>query len=283
MSIETLKEHRSFGGTQGFYRHQSPRCGPMRFAVYQPPRPEACPVVFYLSGLTCTEENAVNKAGAQRVAAELGLIVVMPDTSPRGAGYPGEDEDWDFGTGAGFYVDATEEPWSGRYQMYSYVTAELPALIDKHFPSAGPGARAITGHSMGGHGALVAALRAPEAWRAVSALAPIAAPTRVPWGEKAFSGYLGQNREVWSDYDACALLRRHGPRPGTILVDQGTADGFLEEQLRPELLREACDEVGQSLELRLRDGYDHSYFFVASFIEDHLRHLASALRDRDRS
>ena len=238
---------------------------------------ERLPVLFYLSGLTCTAENFTGKAGAQRLASELGLIVVAPDTSPRGAGCPGEDDDWDFGTGAGFYVDATVPPWSERYRMFSYVNDELPALIDAAFPTRGPSHRGILGHSMGGHGALVMALRHPERWRSVSAFAPITAPTRVPWGQKAFAGYLGDDRLAWNDYDACELVKRR-QHPTTILVDQGDADRFLETQLQPELFVSACRAAGQPLELRMQPGYDHSYYFIATFIEDHLRHHAAHLR-----
>ena len=277
--LETLEEHASFGGTTGFYSHDSEACGgPMRFAVYQPPQAKEgpVPVVFFLSGLTCTADNFTTKAGAQRVAAELGLLLVMPDTSPRGAGYPGEDEGWDFGTGAGFYVDATEAPWSARYRMYSYVTEELPALVDAAFPTKGPAHRSVFGHSMGGHGALVLGLREPTKWRSISALSPIVAPTQVPWGHKAFGGYLGEDREAWKAYDATELVAKT-QHPAPILIDQGTADGFLEEQLRPELFQAACASAGQALELRMQDGYDHSYYFIASFIDDHLRHHAAAL------
>ena len=277
--LETLEEHASFGGTTGFYSHDSEACGgPMRFAVYQPPQAKEgpVPVVFFLSGLTCTADNFTTKAGAQRVAAELGLLLVMPDTSPRGAGYPGEDEGWDFGTGAGFYVDATEAPWSARYRMYSYVTEELPALVDAAFPTKGPAHRSVFGHSMGGHGALVLGLREPTKWRSISALSPIVAPTQVPWGHKAFGGYLGEDREAWKAYDATELVAKT-QHPAPILIDQGTADGFLEEQLRPELFQAACASAGQALELRMQDGYDHSYFFIASFIDDHIAHHAKAL------
>lgn len=271
-AVSTIKEHASFGGVQGFYRHQSTACGgPMSFAVYRPAEAvagEPCPVVLYLSGLTCTEENVTAKAGAQRVCAELGALFVAPDTSPRGARYPGEDDDWDFGTGAGFYVDATVEPWSARYRMYSYV-AELRGLIDAEFAT---GAWSITGHSMGGHGALVLGLREPDRWRRVSALAPISAPMQCPWGVKAFTGYLGPDRESWKAYDATELVHRR-PRADTILVDQGDRDPFLDEQLQPELLAAACNDAGQHLELRMQPGHDHSYYFVATFIEDHLRFL----------
>lgn len=275
--METLKEHASFGGVQGYYRHDSRACGgPMELSVYVPPGAGPFPVVYFLSGLTCTADNFTTKAGAQRVASELGLIVVAPDTSPRGAGVAGEDDDWDFGTGAGFYVDATEPPWSVRYRMYTYVREELPALVDASFPTKGPTHRAVFGHSMGGHGALVLALREPGAYRSVSALAPIVAPSRVPWGQKAFTGYLGAERAAWRRYDASELVRER-QHPTTILIDQGTSDAFLETQLRPALFEEACRETGQALELRMQPGYDHSYFFVATFVEDHLRHHAACL------
>jgi S-formylglutathione hydrolase len=282
MTFESLSERRCFGGTQGFYRHTSRACGgPMELSVFVPPGADRSPkpVLYYLSGLTCTADNFTAKAGAQRVAAELGLILVAPDTSPRGAGYPGEDDDWDFGTGAGFYVDATEAPWSERYRMYSYVTRELPELIDAHFPTRGEHARGIFGHSMGGHGALIIALREPERWRSVSALAPIVNPSECPWGHKAFTGYLGSDREAWRRYDACVLVGETR-RSDTILVDQGSADAFVREQLMPERFVEACERAGQSLELNMREGYDHSYYFVASFVESHLRHHARALGDR---
>ena len=275
--LESVLEKRSFGGVQGVYKHESAECGgPMEFGVYVPPGEGPFPVVYFLSGLTCTWANFTEKAGAQRVAAELGLIVVTPDTSPRGAGYPGEDESYDFGSGAGFYVDATEEPWSARYRMYSYVTQELPALIDEAFPTKGKSHRSVFGHSMGGHGALVIGLREPSAWRSISALSPIVAPSQVPWGHKAFGGYLGPDEEHWKAYDATELVRsrRH---EAPILIDQGIADGFLLEQLRPELFESACRAAGQELSLRMHEGYDHSYYFIASFVEDHLRHHAKHL------
>lgn len=278
MSFERISESRCFGGSQGFYRHVSDNCGPMELSVFVPPHSagQRLPVLYYLSGLTCSADNFTGKAGAQRLAAELGIIVVAPDTSPRGAGYPGEDDDWDFGTGAGFYVDATVAPWSQRYRMYSYVSEELPARIDEAFPTRGPGHRAIMGHSMGGHGALVIGLRAPAEWRSISALSPIVAPARVPWGHKAFRGYLGEDRAAWRAYDACERVaeRQH---PSTILIDQGTADKFLDDKLKPELFVEACRKADQALELRMQEGYDHSYYFVASFIADHLRHHAALL------
>ncbi len=272
MDYQPLKAHRSFGGIQGFYRHESDSCGPMEFSVYQPPQiaDGPCPVVYFLSGLTCTPENFTAKSGGQRIAAELGLIIVCPDTSPRGAGYPGEEDHWDVGTGAGFYVDATTEPWRQRYNMYTYVTEELPDLIDRNFPTQGPDARSIFGHSMGGHGALVAGLRAPRAWCSISALAPITAPTEVPWGQKAFTLYLGRDTDSWRAYDACQLVAA-SVHPNTILIDQGGDDQFL-NQLCPERFKSACEQAGQSLELHIRPGYDHSYYFVSSFTENHLRH-----------
>jgi S-formylglutathione hydrolase len=232
-------------------------------------------VLTYLAGLTCTEETFLAKGGAPRLAAELGLMLVAPDTSPRGAGYPGEEADWDFGTGAGFYLDATQAPWSARYRMSSYVTRELPALIAEHLP-AQPGREGIFGHSMGGHGALVLALRQPGRYASVSAFAPICAPMQVPWGQKAFGGYLGPDPEAWREWDASELVRRGAKLP-TPLVDQGTQDKFLEAQLRPEILKDACVSVGQTLNLRMQEGYDHSYHFVSTFMEDHLRHHAAAL------
>ena len=276
--IETLSEQRCHGGVQGFYRHHSTSCaGPMRLAVYQPPQAarQTCPVLYYLAGLTCTEETATIKAGAQRLAAELGLVLVMPDTSPRGTGIDGATGDWEFGEGAGFYVDATEAPWAARFRMRSYVADELPALIAEHFP-VDPARSGIFGHSMGGHGALTIALRHPGRYRSVSAFAPIVAPSQVPWGRKALPRYLGADERRWADYDACELVRRQ-TFPGTILIDQGEADGFLEAQLKPELFDQACAEAGQALLLRRHPGYDHSYWFIGSFIDDHLRHHASAL------
>ena len=276
--IETLSEQRCHGGVQGFYRHHSTSCaGPMRLAVYQPPQAarQTCPVLYYLAGLTCTEEAATIKAGAQRLAAELGLVLVMPDTSPRGTGIDGAAGDWEFGEGAGFYVDATQTPWAARFRMHSYVANELPALIAEHFP-VDPARSGIFGHSMGGHGALTIALRYPTRYRAVSAFAPIVAPSQVPWGRKTLPRYLGADERSWADYDACELVRRQ-TFPGTILIDQGEADAFLEAQLKPELFDQACAEAGQALLLRRHPGYDHSYWFISSFIDDHLRHHAEAL------
>jgi S-formylglutathione hydrolase len=277
-SVETLSEQCCHGGVQGFYRHASVACGgPMRFALYLPPQAKrrACPVLYFLAGLTCTEETATIKAGAQRLAAELGLALVMPDTSPRNTGLEGATGDWEFGEGAGFYLDATQAPWSARFRMRDYVLNELPALLAAQF-SVDVARAGVCGHSMGGHGALTLALAHPDRYRSVSAFAPIVAPSRVPWGQKAFARYLGDDRDAWADYDACALVGRQ-TFPGTILIDQGEADRFLAEQLRPELFERACAEVGQSLRLRRQPGYDHSYWFIGTFIDDHLRHHAKAL------
>jgi len=280
-SYETLSEHRAFGGVVGFYRHaaQATRCA-MRFAVFTPPQAKQRrrPVLYYLAGLTCTEETFMIKAGAQRVAAELGLMLVAPDTSPRGVPLAGDSDSWDFGVGAGFYLDATEEPWARHYRMYSYVTRELPELVETHFP-ADADRRGILGHSMGGHGALTAALKNPTRYGSVSALAPICAPRSCPWGQKAFSGYLGPDHGQWAEHDATELVRRltDGPQRPPMLVDQGLADQFLERQLLPDLLEEACAQVGQRLTLRRQAGYDHGYYFVSTFIEDHLRHHARCL------
>lgn len=278
-AIETLSEQHCHGGLQGFYRHQSSSCaGSMRFGVYQPPQAarQPCPVLYYLAGLTCTEETATIKAGAQRLAAELGLVLVMPDTSPRSTGIDGATGDWEFGEGAGFYVDATEAPWAARFRMHSYVADELPALIASHF-AVDPSRSGIFGHSMGGHGALTLALKYPTRYRSVSAFAPIVAPSQVPWGRKALPRYLGPDERTWADHDACELVRRQ-TFAGTILIDQGEADPFLEAQLKPELFDQACAEAGQALLLRRHPGYDHSYWFISSFIDDHLRHHAEALR-----
>jgi S-formylglutathione hydrolase len=276
--MDRQSERRVFGGRQTVYSHDSESCGPMELSVFLPPQAEQgpCPVIYYLSGLTCSWKNVTEKGGFQRVAAELGIIVVAPDTSPRGAGCPGEDDDWDFGTGAGFYVDATVAPWAERYRMFSYVTEELPRLVDASFRTKGTEHRSIFGHSMGGHGALVIGLRQPDRWRSISALSPIVAPTQVPWGHKAFVGYLGEDRAAWERYDATKLVVA-AQHPNPILIDQGTADGFLEEQLRPELFAEACAAAGQALELRMQPGYDHSYYFIATYMEDHLRHHARFL------
>lgn len=280
MALELLSEHRCFQGWQRFYRHESAAIGlPMRFSVFVPEQAGRgrVPVLFYLAGLTCTEETFMIKAGAQRWAARHGLMLVSPDTSPRGAGVPGEDDDWDFGTGAGFYLDATQEPWRRHYRMESYVAGELFGIATRDLP--GDAARAgIFGHSMGGHGALVLALRHPGQYRSVSAFAPIAAPSRCPWGEKAFAGYLGPDRSAWAHYDASALMARsRAPFPGGILIDQGLADKFLAEQLHPEAFEQACEQAGQPLQLRRHEGYDHGYYFISTFIEDHIRFHAERL------
>ncbi len=268
-------EYKCFGGKLGFYKHSSSTCnGEMRFAVYQPPQAtqEPVPILYFLSGLACTEETFMVKAGALQYAAKYGLMLVTPDTSPRNTGIPTEDDDWDFGTGAGFYVDATEEPWASHYRMYSYVVHELPALIAKHFPVQ-PDKQSIFGHSMGGHGALICALRNPKQYKSVSAFAPIVAPMRCPWGQKAFSRYLGEDKDCWRAYDASELVSQVGYR-SPILIDQGTADQFLKEQLLPEVFKQACTAVNQPLNLRYQEGYDHSYYFISSFLEDHIRYHA---------
>ncbi|WP_292040745.1 S-formylglutathione hydrolase [Massilia sp. UBA6681] len=272
--LELLSEHACFGGVQRFYRFDSTAIGlPMRFSVYLPPGAEGkrLPVLFYLAGLTCTEETFMIKAGAQRVAAQEGLILVTPDTSPRGAGVPGETDSWDFGAGAGFYVDATEAPWSQHYRMYSHIL-ELREQVVAQLP-ADPARVGIFGHSMGGHGALMMALRNPGLFRSVSAFAPIAAPMRCPWGQKAFGGYLGADQASWRQYDASELMAAMdtAPFPGGILIDQGLADKFLAEQLYPEAFEEACARAGQPLTLRRHAGYDHGYYFISTFVEDHLR------------
>ena len=271
-------QHACAGGQIGFYAHASEATGTeMRFAVFVPPQAARgpCPALYYLAGLTCTEETFPIKAGAQRLAAEYGLVLVAPDTSPRGANLPGEDESWDFGTGAGFYLDATATPWSAHYRMARYITRELPQLIEVNFPVR-PERRGVFGHSMGGHGALVTALRDPARWHSVSAFAPIANPIAVPWGEKAFSAYLGPDRDAWAEWDASLLMRKRA-YPGPILVDQGLDDQFLTEQLHPEALEQAAAASGQELTLRRQPGYDHSYWFIQSFMEDHVAHHARQL------
>lgn len=271
--LELLSEHACFGGVQRFYRHDSAAVGlPMRFSVFVPPAPAAArlPTLFYLAGLTCTEETFPMKAGAQRMAAREGMILVAPDTSPRGANLPGETADWDFGAGAGFYLDATEQPWAGHYRMYSYIL-ELRELVVAEL-RADAQRVGIFGHSMGGHGALTIAMRNPTLFRSVSAFAPIAAPSRCPWGIKAFSGYLGPDQVGWSQYDASALMAAmQAPFPQGILIDQGLGDKFLAEQLYPDAFEAACRKADQRLELRRHAGYDHGYYFIATFMEDHLR------------
>lgn len=279
MTIRLNSEHACFGGSQRFYAHDSRECASeMRFSVYVPPQGlqgETVPVLYYLAGLTCTEETFPIKAGAQRLASQLGLMLVSPDTSPRQVRLAGDDASWDFGLGAGFYVDATQAPWSANYRMYSYVTRELPELVARELP--GDAARqGIFGHSMGGHGALVCALRNPAQYRSISAFAPIAAPTQCPWGRKAFSGYLGEDRSAWEQYDASLLVARTR-HPAPILVDQGTSDKFLAEQLKPDIFAAACAQSGTALELRRQPGYDHGYYFISTFVEEHLRHHAKQL------
>lgn len=276
--MELISAHSCFGGFQRFLAHDSTECrSAMRLAVYEPPQAQLgrVPVLYYLSGLTCTEETFTIKAGAQRFAAEHGLLLVAPDTSPR-VRLPGDDAGWDFGLGAGFYVDATEAPWSAHYRMYSYVTRELPALIAAQFAAADTSRQSIMGHSMGGHGALVCALRNPGQYRSVSAFAPIVSPSQVPWGHKAFSGYLGADRDAWLAYDATHLVQQ-APRRDEILVDQGLGDKFLAEQLRPDLLEQACAGAGQPLRLRRHAGYDHGYYFIQTFVGDHIAWHARAL------
>lgn len=274
-----ISEQKCFDGVQGVYSHEAPSIGgAMRFSLFKPPAAldgETVPVVTYLSGLTCTEENVTVKAGFQRAAAELGLMVVAPDTSPRHTDYPGERDEYDFGSGAGFYVDATEAPWSGAYKMYSYITKDLAAVVAANFP-ADMARQGIFGHSMGGHGAITIALKHPETYKSVSAFSPICSPMRCPWGEKAFTGYLGTDREAWRAYDASELVRESSSQ-AKILIDQGSHDQFLEEQLKPDLLVEACEAAGHPFELRMQPGYDHSYFFIATFMEDHLRYHAAEI------
>jgi len=275
--MELLSQHGAFGGWQRFYRHESTEIGlPMKFALYLPPEPKA--LLVYLAGLTCTEETFTMKAGAQQMAAELGLALLMPDTSPRGANAPGEADAWDFGVGAGFYLDATQQPWAKHWRMESYLMYELLPLVQREFslPAERTG---IFGHSMGGHGALTLALRHPGVFRSLSAFAPICAPMQCPWGVKAFTGYLGEDRDAWPAHDASALMQAQAsvPYPGGILVDQGLADKFLVEQLHPAAFEEACALVGQPLTLRRHEGYDHGYYFIASFVDEHLKHHAAQL------
>ncbi len=277
--METLSTSTAFGGTQGVYRHASTATGTdMTFAVYVPPHaPDArLPVLWFLSGLTCTHANVMDKGEYRRACAEHCVILIAPDTSPRGEGVP-DDDAYDFGQGAGFYVDATEQPWAANFNMKRYVEDELPALIAAEFPMADMTRQGITGHSMGGHGALTIALRNPDRFRSVSAFAPIVAPLHCPWGEKALTGYLGPDRADWRAYDACALIA-DGARVADILVDQGEADGFLDEQLKPALLAEACAAAGIELTLRMQPGYDHSYNFISTFMPDHVAWHAERLR-----
>ncbi|KQP22967.1 S-formylglutathione hydrolase [Pseudorhodoferax sp. Leaf267] len=279
--VKTLSEHRAFGGVQGFYEHASAQVGlPMRFGVFLPPQAARGPVpaLLYLAGLTCTEETFATKAGAQKLAAELGLALITPDTSPRGAQVPGEAENWDFGVGAGFYLDATAAPWAKHWRTESWLLRELLPLVAQHF-AIDDQRLGLFGHSMGGHGALTLALKHPGRFQSLSAFAPICAPTQCPWGEKAFSGYLGPDRKAWAAHDASLLMQGQlaAPYPAGILIDQGLADKFLAEQLHPEAFEAACSAVGQPLTLRRHAGYDHGYYFIQSFVDDHLRHHAAQL------
>jgi S-formylglutathione hydrolase len=280
--IRTLSEHRCFGGTQGFHEHDARETGlPMRFSVFLPPQAQQGPVpaLIYLAGLTCNEETFMVKAGAQRLAAELGLALIAPDTSPRGAHVAGESDNWDFGVGAGFYLDATQAPWANHWRMESWIVHELLPLLGAHLP-IDIHRLGLFGHSMGGHGALTLALRHPGRFASLSAFAPICAPSECPWGEKAFGGYFGPDREQWLAHDASALMQSQtaAPYPGGILVDQGLADKFLADQLHPHRLETACRAVGQPLTLRRHEGYDHGYYFIQTFIADHLAHHARFLR-----
>jgi S-formylglutathione hydrolase len=280
-TLRLVSEHKCFEGKQYFYAHDSRECRTeMKFSVYVPPQAQAgrVPVLYYLAGLTCTEETFMIKAGAQRLAAAHGLMLVAPDTSPRSPRLPGDDASWDFGLAAGFYVDATQAPWSAHYRMYSYVTRELPEIVSGEFPAKSD-VQGIFGHSMGGHGALVCALRNPERYKSMSAFAPIAAPMRCPWGQKAFSGYLGADKKAWEVYDASVLVaRRRDPRP--ILIDQGAADKFLAEQLYPQVFADAARQAGTQVTLRLHPGYDHGYYFISTFMEEHIRYHAEQLNAR---
>ncbi|XP_072902271.1 S-formylglutathione hydrolase isoform X1 [Hemitrygon akajei] len=280
MTLVQLSSAKCFGGYQKVYEHDSSelKCK-MRFGIYLPPKSESakCPVLYWLSGLTCTEQNFITKASSQQTAAELGLIIVVPDTSPRGCNIPGEDDSWDFGTGAGFYVDSSEEPWKANYRMYSYVTEELPSLIESNFPVI-PEKKSIFGHSMGGHGALVCALKNPGKYKSVSALSPICNPVQCPWGQKAFTGYLGSDKSKWEMYDATCLVKSYSGPLLDILIDQGKNDQFLAAgQLLPDNFIKVCTEKKIPVVFRLQEGYDHSYYFIASFIRDHIKHHAKYL------
>lgn len=280
MGLEEISSAKCFGGSQKVFKHHSSelKCD-MKFGVYVPPISAAqkVPVLYWLSGLTCTEQNFITKAGAQRTAAEQGIMIVAPDTSPRSCGIEGEDDSYDFGTGAGFYVDATEENWKTNYRMFSYVTKELPALIASNFPVL-PEKQSVFGHSMGGHGALICFLKNPGLYKSVSAFSPICNPVQCPWGQKALTGYLGSDKETWKEYDATELVKNYdGPIPD-ILIDQGTDDQFYPSQLLPENFVEACRSKNVPVTLRMQEGYDHSYYFISSFVEDHVKHHARHLK-----
>jgi len=279
-ALNLISNHKLFGGSQSQYKHISSECQcEMTFSIYLPPQSSEAvvPVLYWLSGLTCTDENFVSKAGAQRVASELGIAIVMPDTSPRGHDIADDPEgDWDFGLGAGFYVNATQAPFSKHYRMYDYIVSELPQLIEANFPVI-ENRKSISGHSMGGHGALTIALRNPGVYKSVSAFAPICAPTQCQWGKKAFSGYLGDDKTTWLQHDAVELVKTAKERL-PLFIDQGGDDNFLKDQLYPALLKQVCQQYGHPIQLRMQPGYDHSYYFIASFMEDHLRFHAEALK-----
>ena len=282
-SLELLSEHGCFGGVQRFYKHESSAIGlPMRFSVFLPAQAgdgERVPALIYLAGLTCNEETFMTKAGAQRRAAELGIALIAPDTSPRGAAIPGESDTWDFGLAASFYLDAAQAPWSNHYRMESYLTQELVSVVGEHLP-IDPQRLGLFGHSMGGHGALMLALRHPGLFKSLSAFAPICAPSQCPWGQKAFTGYLGSDQNEWLRHDATALMgaKKFVPYPDGILIDQGLADKFIEVQLHPHLFAAACEAVGQPLTVRRHAGYDHGYYFISTFINDHLDHHVQILK-----
>lgn len=279
MNLEKISENRSFKGNQYIYKHDSDTTKTeMKFSIYIPDHQdgEKLPVLWFLSGLTCTEENFTHKAGAQCYASEHKIIIIAPDTSPRGANIAGEDDAYDFGSGAGFYLDATQEPWSKNYNMFQYITQELPETVFSHFP-ADESRQGITGHSMGGHGALTIALKLPAVYKSVSAFAPIVAPSQAPWGIKALTGYLGEDKNKWLKYDAVSLIN-NGHKISEIFVDQGDKDNFLTEQLKPELLKKACDDAGIPLILRMQKGFDHSYFFISTFIGEHIAYHANKLK-----
>lgn len=278
--IELKESHRCFAGTQGVYTHQSETlASEMEFSLYLPPsiNDSPVPVLFYLSGLTCSQDNVTTKSGFQQYAAQHGVAIVCPDTSPRGKNYPGEHDDYDFGSGAGFYLNATSHPWCEAYRMYDYVLDELPGLIALAFP-VDISRAGIFGHSMGGHGALTIGLKHPDIFKTISAFAPISAPSEVPWGIKAFTGYLGADRKTWEIYDANLLVRSGYRCPHPILIDQGSTDPFLEEQLRPWIFQESCASANQALHMRMQEGYDHSYFFISTFMESHISHHATILK-----
>lgn len=281
MAVTEVSSNKMFDGFQKVFSHESTECKcTMKFGIYLPPQADSkkCPVLYWLSGLTCTDQNFVTKAGAQKYAAKNGIIVVAPDTSPRDCKIAGEDDSYDFGSGAGFYVNATKDPWKTNYRMYAYVTQELPALINSNFP-VDVGRQSISGHSMGGHGALICALKNPGQYKSVSAFAPICNPMNCPWGVKAFTGYLGEDKEAWKEYDATCLVKKYSGPPLDILIDQGKADNFLAPgQLLPDNFVAACTESKTPVTLRMQEGYDHSYYFMATFIEDHITHHAKYLK-----